>query len=121
MLTGILLLLLAMAGPVPQAARIALSELTTILMDCLPAVMVKYLEMTSPNHSYIHGDFEMCPVEPDVPGHLRRVCMTGAAKVVVQDVRGLRPRFRILSTWPAAGRHLEEPARRQVPSAWSFR
>lgn len=66
----------------------------------LPAVIAKYLDMTSTNHSYIYGDFDICPTEPERPGRLRRVCVTGAEKLVVQDVRGMRPPFLILSTWP---------------------
>jgi len=31
----------------------------------------KYLEITSPNHSYIYGDFEICPLQKDQPGHMR--------------------------------------------------
>ena len=38
----------------------------------------EYLDMTSPDHSYIYGDFEICPTEHDIPGHLRRVCLAGA-------------------------------------------
>ena len=68
--------------------------------DTLPAVMIKYLDMTSPNHSYIYGDFDICPTEPDRPGHLRRACLAGAEKLVVQDVQGVRPPLKILSTWP---------------------
>jgi hypothetical protein len=68
--------------------------------DRLPARIVKYLEMTSPDHSYIYGDFEICPTGPDKPGQMRRVCMAGAEKLVVQDVGGLKPAFRIRSTWP---------------------
>ena len=66
----------------------------------LPAPLPKYLEMTSPDHSYIYGDFEICPTEHDTPGHLRRACVRGAEKLVVQDVAGSRPPFRIRSTWP---------------------
>ena len=41
-------------------------------VDRLPAPLGKYLDMTSPDHSYIYGDFEICPTEPVTPGHLRR-------------------------------------------------
>lgn len=68
-------------------------------IDQLPASIGKYLDMTSPDHSYIYGDFEICPTEHDIPGHLRRVCLAGAEKLVVQHVQGLRPPFRLLSTW----------------------
>jgi hypothetical protein len=66
----------------------------------LPAQVSRYLEMTSPEHSYIYGDFDICPLEPDRPGHLRLVCVTGARKLVVQNLRAARPPFRLLSTWP---------------------
>src|SRR5262245_48896382 len=72
-------------------------------IDQLPAIMREYLEMTSPKHSYIYGDFDICPLEPDKPGHMRRVCAVGAEKLVFQDVQGLRPPFRLLSTWPKGG------------------
>jgi len=68
-----------------------------------PPQVEKYLDMTSADHSYIYGNFDICPLEPDTPGHLRRVCVVGAEKLVVQDVRGLRPPFRLLSTWPPNG------------------
>jgi hypothetical protein len=65
------------------------------------AIIEKYLEITSPNHSYIYGDFDICPLGPDRPGHMRRVCVAGAERLVVQDVLGARPPSRLLSTWPA--------------------
>jgi hypothetical protein len=71
-------------------------------IDELPAQGRKYLDMTSPDHSYIYGDFDVCPVEPDKPGHMRRVCVAGAEKLVIQNLQGSRPAFRLLSTWPAA-------------------
>jgi hypothetical protein len=72
-------------------------------VDDLPPLVRKYLDMTSPDHSYIYGDFSICPLEPDVPGHLRRVCVTGAERLVVQRVDGSGPAFRLVSTWPADG------------------
>jgi hypothetical protein len=73
--------------------------------DDLPPLLRKYLDMTSPDHSYIYGDFDICPTESDKPGHLRRVCVAGADRLVVQDVRGVRPAFRLRSTWPAGERN----------------
>jgi len=70
----------------------------------LPPLVEKYLDMTSPNHSYIYGDFDICTLELDTPGHLRLACVVGAEKLTVQDVQGLRPPFRLLSTWSADGR-----------------
>ena len=67
----------------------------------LPADVRKYLELTSPDHSYIYGDFDICPLEPDTPGHLRSVCVVGAEKLVVHNVQSSIPPFRLLSTWPA--------------------
>ncbi len=69
----------------------------------LPTTVREYLEMTSPKHSYVYGDFDICPLEPDKPGQMRRVCVVGAEKLVVQDVQGLRPPFRLLSTWSTGG------------------
>ena len=70
----------------------------------LPQVARKYLENTSENHSYIFGDFDICPVEMDVPGHMRLACVVGAEKLVVQPLRRQRPAFRLLSTWPIDAR-----------------
>jgi hypothetical protein len=72
--------------------------------DSLPPEILKYLDMASPNHSYIYGDFNICPLEPDRPGHLRLVCVNGARRLVVQNLRTSRPPFRLLSTWPGDGR-----------------
>jgi hypothetical protein len=69
-------------------------------VDALPPLVRKYLDMTSPEHSYIFGDFEVCPLEVDTPRHMRRVCVVGAEKLVVQNVDGARPPFRLLPTWP---------------------
>ena len=68
--------------------------------DSLPPEIRKYLEMTSEDHSYIFGDFLVCPLEPDTPGRIRQACVTGAEKLVVQPLRRATPPFRILSTWP---------------------
>jgi hypothetical protein len=65
-----------------------------------PSIIEKYLDMASPNHSYIYGDFDICPLAPDRPGHMRLVCVAGAERLVVQDTQRVRPAFRLLSTWP---------------------
>ena len=69
-----------------------------------PRVPETYLSMTSPDHAYIFGDFDICPVEPDRPGHLKYVCVAGAEKLVVQphdtDRVRRRPAFRLAGTWP---------------------
>ena len=65
----------------------------------LPPVVQKYLEMTSMDHSYIYGDFDICPTGPDIPGHMRRVCVTDGKNLVVENLQQVRPPFRLLSTW----------------------
>ena len=67
-----------------------------------PPQVQSYLDMTSPDQSDIFGDFDICPVEPDVPGQMRRVCVSGAEKLVVQSRQTSKPAFRLLSTWPQA-------------------
>jgi hypothetical protein len=59
-----------------------------------------YMLMTGDQHSYIYGDFTICPLSPDVPGHMRLVKVTAAEKLVVENIEGLRPPFKVLSTWP---------------------
>jgi hypothetical protein len=73
------------------------------IVDELPASVRRYLDITSADHSHIYGDFNICPLEVDRPGHMRRVCVVGAEKLVVQNLRGSRPAFRLLSTWPKEG------------------
>ncbi len=80
-----------------------------------PPVVRKYLDMTSSDHSYIYGDFDICPLESDKPGHLRRVCVAGMEKLVVQNLRGSRPPFRLLSTWPADDRARNNGVSRELP------
>jgi hypothetical protein len=70
----------------------------------VPAFVGKYLEMTSDDHSQVYGDFEICPLEPDAPGRMRLVCVRGASRLVVQNLRRPRPPFRLRSTWPAGER-----------------
>jgi hypothetical protein len=64
-----------------------------------PPTVLKYLEMTSKDHSYIFGDFTICPVEPDKPGYMRTVCVADAKNLVVQNAMDLWPPFRVQSTW----------------------
>jgi hypothetical protein len=68
-------------------------------MDGVPEVAKPFLEMTSPDHSYLFGDFTVCPLERDRPGHMRSVCVSAAAKLAVQPLDGSRPAFRLASTW----------------------
>jgi hypothetical protein len=72
-------------------------------LEEIPPAVSKYLEMTSPDHSYIFGDFDICPLAPDEPGHMRQACVTGANRLVVQSLAGARPAFKLLSTWAADG------------------
>ena len=78
-------------------------------VDALPSEIRRYLEMTSEDHSYIFGDFVVCPLEPDMPGKARRACVAGAERLVVQPLRRAGPPFRILSTWPVG---------EQAPAEW---
>ena len=41
----------------------------------IPAFLEKYLDMTSDDHSYVFGSFEICPLESDTPGRMRSVCV----------------------------------------------
>ena len=70
----------------------------------LPQVLVKYLDMTSPDHSDIYGDYEICPLEPDQAGRMRQVCISSATRLVVQDRARVRPPVRLLATWPTLQR-----------------
>ncbi len=66
----------------------------------MPRMLLKYLDMTSPDHSDVYGDYEMCPLEPDRPGGMGHVCVSGASRLVVQDRERSRPPVRLLPTWP---------------------
>jgi hypothetical protein len=66
----------------------------------IPAMLGKYLAMTSPDHSDVYGDFEICPLEPDQAGHMRSACVASAARLVVQDRERSGPLIRLVSTWP---------------------
>jgi hypothetical protein len=59
----------------------------------LPAGANKYLDVTTPDYSSIYGDFEICPLEPDVPGQMRQVRLVRAEKLVVQNLKNPRVRF----------------------------
>jgi hypothetical protein len=66
----------------------------------IPSSLSKYLDMTSPAHSDIFGEFDICPLEPDMPGHMRMVCIANGSRLVAQDRARARPAIRLLSTWP---------------------
>ena len=71
----------------------------------LPEDANKYFDAASPDFSVIYGDFDICPLEPDVPGQARRVEVNGFEKLVVQNLKdSSRPPFRLLSTWPKQDR-----------------
>jgi hypothetical protein len=55
----------------------------------------------SSDHSYIYGDFAICPLEVDKPGHMRRVSVAGAEKVVVQTSSAY---VRRLGSWSSGRR-----------------
>ena len=78
----------------------------------IPSEVRRYLEMTSPDHSYIFGDFDICPLAPDEPGHMRPVCVTDATRLVVQNLAGSRPAFKLLPTWPSDGRQQDKGIRK---------
>ena len=80
----------------------------------LPRVVAKYLDAASPDYSYIYGDFDICPSEPDTPGHMRRARVVGAENLVVQNLKASRPPFRLLSTWPA-NRNVQVGTTRKKP------
>ncbi|MEP6784071.1 MAG: hypothetical protein ABI983_10395 [Acidobacteriota bacterium] len=64
------------------------------------AQLEPYMAMDSDQHSYIYGDFTICPVTPALPGHMRSARVKAAEKLVVQNLKGLWPPFKVLSTWP---------------------
>lgn len=74
------------------------------VVDALPKALADleypYMSLTGDDHSYIYGDFTLCPVEEERPGHMRSVRVTAAEKVVVQNVDGRRSPFKVMSTWP---------------------
>jgi hypothetical protein len=66
----------------------------------MPDTLLKYLDMASPDHSDIYGDYKICPLESDRPGYMQSVCVSSASRLVVQDRDRSRPPVRLLSTWP---------------------
>jgi hypothetical protein len=83
-----------------QVWLIGTTRRVAVLNTEIPSLLEKYLQMDSEDHSYIFGDFEICPLEPDTPGHMRSVCVSDAKNLVVQNLRQTSPPFRLLSTWP---------------------
>ena len=51
----------------------------------IPAVLLKYLDMASPDHRDIFGNFEICRLSPDRSGHMGSACVASATSLVVQD------------------------------------
>ena len=70
----------------------------------MPVMLNVYLDMASPQHSDVFGQFRVCPLESDQPGHMRSACIAGAQRLVVQDRARKRLPVRLLSTWPAGER-----------------
>lgn len=68
----------------------------------LDVLLEPYLSMTSDDHSYVFGDFQICPIEEDMPGRIRHVRVQSGARLVIQNLRRERPPFRLLSTWQPA-------------------
>src|SRR5215510_8463545 len=66
----------------------------------IPSFVSKYLDIASPNHSYIYGDFEICPLAKDQPGHMRATCVRSAERLTVRNLHDVQPPFRVQSTWP---------------------
>jgi len=79
---------------------IGTSRIVNVDKTEVPSFLDKYLDLTLPNHSYVYGDFTVCPLAEDRPGHMRPVCVTDAQKLVVQNLADSRKTFRLLSTWP---------------------
>jgi hypothetical protein len=78
----------------------------------LPENGDRYLDPTTPDYSFIYGDFELCPEEPDVAGTMRHVLLVGAENLVVENILdSSRPPFKLLSTWPKK----ERTASRKAP------
>ena len=71
-------------------------------MVALPCKTNRALLQTSRPVSSQNGDFEICPLERDIPRHMRRVCVSGADNLVVKNLSGEQPPFRLLSTWLTA-------------------
>jgi hypothetical protein len=77
----------------------------------LPEDANKYFDAASPDFSVIYGDFEICPVEPDVPGQARRVKVNGFEKLVVQNLKdSSRPPSRFPTTSCASAMRRTSPA-----------
>jgi hypothetical protein len=72
--------------------------------NAMPEMLLKYLDMASPEHSDVYGTYEICPLERDRPEYMRRVCVSSASSLVVQDRDRTRPPVRLLPTWPKANR-----------------
>ncbi len=80
-------------------------HVTNEISDFLPANALKYTALTLPDHSYIFGDFTICPLEPDRPGFMRDVCVVAAKNLVVQNIDNAQRVFRIRSTWSDPATH----------------
>ena len=72
--------------------------------NAMPEMLLKYLDMASPEHSDIYGDYKICPLERDRPGYMRSVCVSSASSLVVQDRDRTRPPIRLLPTWTKGNR-----------------
>ena len=41
----------------------------------IPSALHPYLELTSPEHGDIFGEFDVCRLEPDISGQMRSACV----------------------------------------------
>jgi hypothetical protein len=51
----------------------------------LPAALEEAMFSATPCSKAAWGDFTVCPLTPDRPGHMREVCVAEAARVVITD------------------------------------
>ena len=64
----------------------------------MPNAVGRYLDMTSDDHSYVYGDFEVCPLTPEEKRHMGSACVISAQRLVIQPLRRDTPPFRLGST-----------------------
>jgi hypothetical protein len=78
---------------------IGTSRVFSIEETAMPSPVMRYLEMTSENHSFIYGDFEVCPLTPGEKGRIGHACVRDAQRLLVQPLDRKVPPFRLPSTW----------------------
>jgi hypothetical protein len=50
----------------------------------LPEVLQKRYEVPNPFELRIYADFEVCPLEPHIPGHMQAACVESANHIAVE-------------------------------------